>query len=229
MNGNKLMALVCAASLVALACGDSSGPAVARNDPGTGTRTMKVTADIDGNDVPGGFITDFEVSLRDVQGNPISGATVTVRNSTLGTVGLLEDGIATGDYVATVNTFAPGDYELEVVKDTDNNVQGVVVGGMAVHEIMTPSSNVTVPADLPLTITWSRPSEAAGVDVETLDFEVAGIPDLGTFTIDGANNPARPDQRIRVFRFNRVDIAGGLFGSRLKLEIRNTVQPVLVQ
>ena len=229
MNGNKLMALVCAASLVALACGDSGGPAVARNDPGTGTRTMKVTADIDGNDVPGGFITDFEVSLRDVQGNPISGATVTVRNSTLGTVALLEDGIGTGDYVATVNTFAPGDYELEVVKDTDNNVQGVVIGGMAVHEIMTPSVNDTVLADADLVITWTRPSEAAAADVETQDFAVDGIPDSGSYTIQGADNPARPDQRIRVFRFNQVDIAGGLFGSRIKLEIRNSVEPVVVQ
>ncbi len=229
MNGNKLMALVCAASLVALACGDSGGPAVARNDPGTGTRTMKVNADIDGNDVPGGFITDFDVSLRDVQGNPISGATVTVRNSTLGTVALLEDGIGTGDYVATVNTFAPGDYELEVVKDTDNNVQGVVIGGMAVHEIMTPSVNDTVLADADLVITWTRPSEAAAADVETQDFAVDGIPDLGSYTIQGADNPARPDQRIRVFRFNQVDIAGGLFGSRIKLEIRNSVEPVVVQ
>ncbi len=229
MNGNKLMALVCAASLVALACGDSGGPAVARNDPGTGTRTMKVNADIDGNDVPGGFITDFDVSLRDVQGNPISGATVTVRNSTLGTVALLEDGIGTGDYVATVNTFAPGDYELEVVKDTDNNVQGVVIGGMAVHEIMTPSVNDTVLADADLVITWTRPSEAAAADVESQEFAVDGIPDLGSFTIQGADNPARPDQRIRVFRFNQVDIAGGLFGSRIKLEIRNSVEPVVVQ
>ena len=229
MNGNKLMALVCAASLVALACGDSGGPAVARNDPGTGTRTMKVNADIDGKDVPGGFITDFDVSLRDALGNPISGAVVTIQNSTLGTLNLLEDGIGTGDYVATVNTFAQGDYQLEVVKDTDNNVQGVVIGGMDVHLITSPTANATVPAGLPLTITWSRPSEAAGVDVETLDFDVAGIPDLGTFTIDGTNNPENLNQRIRVFRFNRVDIAGGLFGSRLKLEIRNTVQPVLVQ
>ena len=228
MNGNKLTALVFAASLVAVACGDSGGPAVLRNDPGTGTQTMLVTADIDGNDVPGGFVTEFDVSLRDAQTNPISGATVTIQNNTLGTVTLLEDGVGTGDYVATVNTFAPGDYRLDVVKATEN-VRGVVVGGMDVHQIISPTNNDTVSAVLPLIITWSRPSQAAGVDVETRDFEVLGIPDLGTFTIDPVNNPARNDQRIRILRFNKVDLAGGLFGSRLKLKIRNTVEPLVVQ
>jgi hypothetical protein len=48
-------------------------------------------------------------------------------------------------------------------------------------------------------VTWSRPSEAAGVDLKTQDYSV----------------PARPDQRIRVWWYNRVDVAGDLFGSRL--------------
>ena len=40
---------------------------------------------------------------------------------------------------------------------------------------------------------------------------------------------ARTDQRIRVSRFNQVEIAGGLPGSRLKVEVRQTVEPIIVQ
>ncbi|MFQ5890188.1 MAG: hypothetical protein ACE5JR_09060 [Gemmatimonadota bacterium] len=226
---NRVTYLVAALGMALAGCGDSAtGPAVNRNDPGSGTRTMKVTADIEGKDVPGGFVTDFDVSLRNVQGTPISGATVTVRNSNLGTVNLLEIDAGSGDYEATVNTFAPGDYRLDVVKGTDN-VQGVVVGGMAAHSILSPPTNSTVLSTQPLTVTWSRPSEAAAADVETKDFAVEGIPDSGSFTISVADNPPRDDQRIRVWRFNEVQMVGGLFGSRLKLKIRNTVEPVVVQ
>ena len=229
MRAWRRLVLGAAGVLLISACGsDSTGPAAERNDPGTGTRTMKVTGEIEGQDVAGGFVTEFDVSLRDAAGNPISGATVTVRNNTLGTVNLLELSAGSGDYEATVNTFAPGDYRLDVTRGADS-VRGVVVGGMAAHQIISPKADTTVSANQPFLVTWSRPSEAAGADVETRDYSVEGIPDAGSYTIPGGANPARTDQRIRVWRYNQVDLAGGLFGSRLKLKIRNTVEPFIVQ
>jgi hypothetical protein len=220
--------ILCLTLSLLVACSDSTGPAAERNDPGTGSSSMLVRADIEGQDVAGGFVTEFDVSLRDAAGNPISGATVRVQNSTLGTVNLLELSAGSGDYEATVNAFAPGDYSLTVVRGTDN-VQGVVVGGIAAHRISDPVANATAAANQPMTITWTRPSEAIAADLETRDFTAEGIPDLATYTIPGGSNPARPDQRIRVWRYNEVNIAGGLFGSRLKLSIRNTVEPIVVQ
>jgi hypothetical protein len=32
-----------------------------------------------------------------------------------------------------------------------------------------------------------------------------------------------------VFRFNEVTIAGGLLGSRMRVQVRNTVEPVVVR
>jgi hypothetical protein len=214
--------------LLTVSCSDSTGPAASRNQAGIGTRTLKVTGEIEGQDVTGGFVTQFVVSLRDAAGAPVSGATVIVRNAVLGTVNLLELTAASGDYEASINTFASGDYRLDVTKGTDN-VQGVVVGGMAAHRIIAPAANATVTASQPLTVTWSRPAEALGANLETRDFVANGIPDVATYTVPGANNPARPDQRIRLWRFNQVDIAGGLAGSRLRLSIRNTAQPIVVQ
>lgn len=226
---HKTIGLALALAVALAGCGDdTTGPAAERNDPGTGTQTMLVKADIEGEDAPGGFVTDFEVQLRDAQDNPISGATVTIQNGALGTVNLLESGQGTGDYVAVRNSFPSGDYRLDVVSGTDN-VHGVVIGGMAAHVITSPSANDTVLANAPLVINWTRPSQAAGADVETQDFQAEGIPDSGTYTVPATGNPARDDGRVRIARFNRVDIAGGLFGSELKLKIRNTVEPVVAE
>src|SRR2546426_12795267 len=79
-----------AAALVLLAaCGNSTGPAVSRNNPGTGSATLKVTADIDANDDPtviGGFSPGYSLSLRDRLSNPGFAAAVTLINPSLGTI-----------------------------------------------------------------------------------------------------------------------------------------------
>ncbi len=214
-----------------LACGGGTGPATSRNNPGTGTSTLKVTADIDANDDPtviGGFSTDYTVSVRDGLGNKVSGATVTISNPSLGTITLPETGPGSGDYALTGNTFPSGDFTLNVVKGTDN-VKDVVLGGPGVHTITAPVKNATVPANQPLTVQWTVPSQAQSAEVETRDFGPAALPDTGAYIIAGANNPPRASQRIRVFRFNEVNIAGGLPGSRLRVTVRQTVDPVIVQ
>ncbi|HEU4681832.1 MAG TPA: hypothetical protein VFS51_08805 [Gemmatimonadales bacterium] len=221
-------ALCFALALSMLACSDSTGPAASRNEPGTGTATLRVTGEIEGQDVAGGFVTQMVVSVRDAAGAPVSGAAVIVRNGALGTVNLLELSAASGDYEATVNTFASGDYRLDVTKGIDN-VQGVVVGGLSAHRILGPRADTTITANQPFTITWTRPSEAVAAELETHDFSVDAITDAGSYTIAAVDNPARPDQRIRLWRYNQVNIAGGLAGSELRLSIRNTVEPVVVQ
>ncbi len=224
-----LTATIGAALAAVAACGgDSTGPAPSRNNPGTGTSTLQVTADIDANDVPGGFSTDFTVSLRNGAGNPVTGATVTFLNPSLGTVTLAETPAGSGDYFANRSSFPAGDFQLDVVRGSDN-VRNVILGGPSVHTITAPVANATVPANQPLTVRWTVPSAAQSAEVETRNYGPVAGPDNGSFVIPGANNPARVDQRIRVFRFNEVTIAGGLTGSRLRVEVRQTVEPVIVQ
>lgn len=211
-----------------LACNDSTGPAANRNQVGTGTNTLLVDGQIEGQDVTGGFVTQFLVHVEDATGTAVSGATVEVRNNGLGTVNLLELNAGSGDYEASVNTFASGDYRLDVSRGTDI-VQGVILGGLSAHSIMRPRADTTLTTGQPFTVTWTRPSEAVAADLETRDFTASAIPDAGTYTVPGANNPPRPDQRIRVWRYNQVNPAGGLAGSRFRLSIRNTVEPIIVQ
>jgi hypothetical protein len=226
---NTLFGIV--AAVVLGACSSSTGPATSRNNPGTGTSTLKVTADIDANDDPtiiGGFSTDYTVSVRDGLANKVSGATVTIANPSLGTITLPETAPGSGDYSLTGNTFPNGDFELNVVKATDN-VKGVVLGGPGVHSITTPVANATVTAGQPLTVRWTVPSQAQSAEVETNNFGPVALPDTGAYVISGANNPANASQRVRVFRFNEVTIAGGLPGSRLRVQVRKTVEPITVQ
>ena len=211
-----------------IACGGGTEPTVERNDPGTGTLTLKVTADIDANDVVGGFITDFTVDVEDAAGNPVSLATVTIKNSLLGEITLLETSAGSGKYTAVRNSFPNGDFELNVVRGTDN-VQGVILGGPGVHTITAPLANATVTALQSLIVTWNSPSQAKSAEVETRDYGPVVVPDTGAAMVPALENVARVDQRIRVFRFNEVGINGGLPGSRLKVEVRQTVEPVIVQ
>ncbi len=211
-----------------IACGGGTEPVVERNDPGTGTLTLKVKADIDAKDIVGGFITDFDVDVEDAGGNPISGATVTIKNSSLGEITLLETSAGSGKYTAVRNSFPEGDFELNVVLGADN-VQGVILGGPGVHTITAPLANDSVPSLQSLTVSWNSPSQAKSAEVETRDYGPVVVPDTGAAMVPSLENVVRPDQRIRIYRFNEVGINGGLPGSRMRVEVRQTVEPVVVQ
>ena len=177
----------------------------------------------------GGFVTDFLVEVRDALDNPVSGAEVTITNSTLGAVTLLEDP-GTGDYQATRNSFPAGDFELSVVAvNGTDRVEGVVLGGPGVHTITAPVQNATVSSLEALTITWTVPSQAVSAEVETLDWGPALVPDAGSYVVPITSNVANTGQRIRIWRYNEVAIAGGLIGSRMRVEVRQTLEPFTVQ
>lgn len=230
-TATRLVSLSAALALAA-ACGDGTGPATSRNNPGTGSSTLKVTADIDANDDPtiiGGFSTDYFVELQNGAGAAVSNATVTISNPAFsGGKITLPETVTPGEYLLTGNTFPSGDFRLDVVQGT-NNVSGVIVGGPGVHNITTPVKNATVPANQPLLVRWTVPSKAKSAEVETRDLAPITLPDTGAYQIAGVNNPPRVDQRIRVHRFNEVDMAGGLIGSRLRVTVRKTVEPIQVQ
>ncbi len=209
-----------------VACGKATGPAAERNNPGTGTTSLRVAASISAADAKGGFVTDFQVSLSDAQGLPVSDATVTIQNDELGEVNLLE-GKAAGVYRAKRDSFPGGDFRLDVVSG-DDRVENVVVGGIGIHEITAPLADSTVTAGEPLTVSWDAPALARSVEIETRDYESGVLPDNGSAVIPAEDNVDRDKQRIRVYRTNTVDIVSGLPDSELELRIRNTVEPITV-
>ena len=219
--------IMSAAVAALVACGDATGPATEENNPGSGTTTLSVDARIDGEDVSAGFVTEFRVTVEDAQGLPVSGASVRFQNSSLGDVNLLETEAGSGVYRAERNSFPAGNFRLDVVRG-DDKVENVVVGGIGIHEITAPLAEASITADEPLTVTWDAPALARGAQIETYDYESNTLADNGSAVIPAEGNPERAEQRIRVYRFNEVDIVGALPNSDLQLSIRNTVEPIRV-
>jgi len=223
--------LTLAAAAAAFACGSTSSnnAATSRNNAGAGSSTLQVQGDINASTTGGAPLTTFSVTVRDGAGNTIGGATVTVLNASLpnGSITLVQAIPPNGAYVNSVASFPTGDFQLNVVKGTDS-VQGVVVGGPGMPTINAPVLNSTVAANTDLAVSWTTPVVAKQVTVSTRDMSFTG-PDLGAYTIVAAQNPARLGQRVRVDRFNEVEAAGGLVGSRLSVMYRAAIDPFTVQ
>lgn len=229
----KAISAAVSAILVAAACGTSTGPAPSHDTPGTGSSTLRVVAEINANDDPanGSLSTDYFVTVRDGAGFAVPGATVTITNRSFsgGKITLPETATGSGNYQLISNGFPSGDFQLDIVHGADN-VRGVIVGGPRPHNITTPVKNATVAADQPVLVRWTVPARAKSARIHTLNFGPVTIPDSGAYQIPGGvANPARPDQRIQVFRFNEMEIAGGLPNSLLRVTVRKTVEPVIVQ
>src|SRR5438445_3652992 len=186
------------AAAAALACGsnsNSSNAAVSRNNPGTGTDTLLVKGDINATQTMGSTTapqTTFGVTVQDGSGAIVSGATVTILNSSVpdGVVNLVETPAGSGSYSGTVASFAAGDFQMNVVKGTDS-VHAVVVGGPGMATINAPalgSTPLTVTANQDLPVSWTTPSVAKTVTVSTRNMQFSG-PDLGFYTIVAAQNP----------------------------------------
>ncbi len=225
----RVMGVVVFAALSACGGSDPIGPASGRNDPGTGSGTFKVTAGVEVEDEGGsGYTTQILVSVRNQAGAPISGASVRVTAAGIGAVILSETAVGTGDYAVTRSGAAVGDVRLDVLRGSDN-VTNVIVGSPGLHTITAPTSGGTVTSAQALTIRWTVPRPATRVEIETHDVEVSNLSDNGVHVLPGASNPARATQRIRVYRINEVTITGGLTGSRLRISVRDTVEPIVVQ
>ena len=225
-----------AMALSILSCSDSAtGPNLASNNnsPGAGTSTLLVTAGIDFNDnagVAGGFASFYSVNLRDGQGNPVSGATVTIQNPAAGNLTLAE-GLPNNPGVYSISgSGAPsGDFRLDVTRGADN-IRGVIVGGPGAHSILAPLAHDTVVAGDSLLARWSVPIRAQTAVVETRNTDPPiATADDGLFWIPAIANPARIDQRLRIYRSNEVNVAGGLSGSLFRVSVRQTVEPYVAQ
>ena len=227
------------AAIVLVACGGNN-TAASHNNGGTGSLNLSVKADVDAVLSSTGSPTDLVVKILDGAGNKVTGATVTIVNLTWGSVTLTETTPgASGDYRKTQPSFPSGDFGLTVVCNPctvpqisptaaiTGNIQGVVLGGPGVHSISYPKAGVAVAMNQPVAVSWTTPIQAASAAVMTNNFGPILAADTGTYTIPGASNPPATSQSLNLARYHEVAIAGGLFGSRLRVTVEaNVTYPV---
>lgn len=204
----------------------------AGDDPGTGSLTLQVDADVNARPIVANaqseesFTTEFHVRVQKA-GADVTTGTVTVR-SRGGDVALTYGvdnrwhGVQAGYWEV---------YELAVESGADF-VDGVRVDGPALHYFSAPLPGATLDSLVAQDIKWKR-GEAA--DVTTLDtdkIDQLAIPDTGTFVLPAGSLKSKPDgveqERIRVDREQLVIPTGAVAGSQMRVQIRNEVE-VLVQ
>jgi hypothetical protein len=204
---------------------DPTGPVNDTNSGGTGNQTLFVQAIVDVDEVTGGFLTEFRVTVSDRNQEPVSEAEVVIEGGFAAMT--LEEG-SEGFYSAEFTGAASGTLKLRVQKDT-MYVRDVVLGNIGIHAILEPEDSDTVPAGVPLVVSWVSDREAPFARLSTRDATFENVPDMGEFTIPDDENPARTNQRVELLRFNEVQIAGGLRDSYFRMEVKRTVEPVLVE
>ncbi|MCH7878688.1 MAG: hypothetical protein IH914_05165 [candidate division Zixibacteria bacterium] len=227
---NALLVTVALSSLL-LGCGsDSTNPIPVVQ---TGSNSLLIDADVSGSDAAAGvFVSSFLVSVQDSLGVNVTDAIVTITNGGIGVLTLVHDNLDPGNYKLTRNGYTSGTYVLNIARGTDF-VAGVAVVAPDLHTITSPTVNDILFTAAAFTVLWTRITAAEVVTIETRDFgpvlsSSVGDSDDGSFVISSGGT-VRDDQRIRVSRKNSTTISVGLTGSSFDAEIRNSVEPIVVQ
>jgi hypothetical protein len=200
---------------------------------GAGSVSLLVVSEINGSeDIGSGtFSTSYRVDVRDSLGQPVDDADVIFEHTLVGTVSVPWDSVTPGRYQASHADYTEGLYVLHVRRGTDSLVYALITAP-DIHTILYPTTADTLQQDQAFTVTWSRTAASEIVEIETRDFgptlSTGASADSGAYPIPASFN-TRDDQRIRIWRSNSTPLISGLSGSSLKAEIRNAVEPIVVQ
>jgi hypothetical protein len=212
-----------AAALLATACGGSE-------DPGTGTKTLLVTASIQAeNQVPNASSSnDFNVSIEVLvrkDNLPVSNAQVDITPEGGDAITLTEGDILKGRYTGSRVGLAAS-YALDVEAGADN-IKDATLDSPGVHTFTAPTLGQVVPANADFQIQWSRESEADVASIKTKQLGDTDVQDTGSFPLAATNlqgdQDKQKDDEVILTRESRVGLTGGVGGSELEISIRNQV------
>jgi hypothetical protein len=212
MTRTSLISVAVGMALVGAACGGVS------TDPGDGTRTLEVRADVDLR----GSYADFEVRVRR-DGSDVTSARVLIA-SDLGDTELRYGG--DGDYEGRQTGHARW-YEIEV-EAGDDWLNGTVVAPEPAR-ILDPNPNEPwrprEADDGVVWVTWSG-ELADRVRVETYEFEWEGE-DTGELGIPATAFEDIEDE-IEIRRRNETPLIGGVSSSRLRVTVETETSIAII-
>jgi hypothetical protein len=198
------------------------------DDPGTGTGTLFVDADIEASPEvpnaarPADFSTSFEVRVTRAGVDVTTGA-VTI-DSDGGEVALVfsaADNRWHGDQAGY-----HGGYALAVAAGADA-VDGVVLHGPGFHTFTSPALGATIDPAVALDVRWDRDGAATTAELGTRETDRITVEDTGRFTVPALALRHAPEQveeeELELRRSTRITPAGAVAGSELRVEIRNSL------
>jgi hypothetical protein len=207
----SLILLSCSGTLVS-ACGSGGDlDPGAGDDPGSGSLTLLV---------------DAEISARPLLANA-SKLTIgsVVVESAAGAVVLTYGG--DGDRWNGAQAGYSEVYRLSVMSAGDV-VDNVQVDGPSLHWFTAPILGATVNTQLPVTVAWSRDGSAESAQLDTDKLDGLTISDTGSFEIPVGGFKSKRDgveqEYIRLTRSSRITPSGALVGSQMRVEIRNQIE-----
>lgn len=214
--------------LLAVACGGGDLAPGAGDDPGTGSLTLEVDADISARPLVTNaktatdFTTEFHVRIQK-GGTDVTTGTVFVTSSA-GQVPLTyaADNRWTGAQPGYFEV-----YELSATMGADY-VDGIRVDGPALHYFTAPLPGATVDSTMPLPVTWKRGEEAETASLDTDKIDQLTITDSGTYSLPAGSLKSKSDaveqDRIRIERSSAVVPTGAVAGSQMRVHVRNDVE-----
>ncbi|MCB9563512.1 MAG: hypothetical protein H6708_24190 [Kofleriaceae bacterium] len=224
----SLLSLATAALLAA--CGGTPSDA---DDPGSGTRTLRVeasitaTPDVSNAQTSADFTTEFSIRI-DKAGTPITSGTVTVTGNA-GPIALTWSDPNGGRWRGSAPSYDQV-YQLDVVAGADT-VEGVVLAGPDVHVFTAPTPGATVDATLPLDVAWASQDVATSTSIKTREIDPIGIDDTGSYQLAVGTLRSKPteveQEELRLTRSTRIEPAGAVAGSQLTVSIDNRIDLVV--
>ena len=227
-RGPNLTWLPCA---LLAACG--GGALDAGSQPGTGTSTLLINADVIATPLVANaakatdFNTEFTVDLSK-GGVPVAADSVTIVSNT-GTTTLVADGPLARRWRGAQAGYQQI-YQLTIEAGADN-IRDVQVDGPALHYFTAPLPGATVDATIPLVVTWKRSEPATVITLETKELHSVAISDTGTYTIPVGGLKSKPDQteqeHVQVDRAERITPSGAVVGSDVRVMVTNEIELVV--
>jgi hypothetical protein len=210
------------------------------SDPGSGTQTLWVDADLTSDGSSAGTQAVIHVRQGGSSGAIMHNATVELIDDRGVKTVVPFEGVVSGDFVvgqfhAREFNWTPG-FRLRITNDNSNSPDDyleALIAGPGLTTITAPAANSTFNRSTAqnLTVRWrdesGRVVTSAEVEVDRIDYRRA-TEDKGLYDIDYAVFQPRDDERIIVRRWTEIPLRGGTTGSTFRSTTTARV-PLIVQ
>ncbi|MFN0252485.1 MAG: hypothetical protein ACKV2T_36750 [Kofleriaceae bacterium] len=219
--------------LVVAACGGSDLDPGAGDDPGQGTSTLAVEANVSANARvdnarnAGEFDTEMTVRITK-NGADVTTGTVTMTSAS-GTVTLMFDTTEDRNRWRAIAAGYEEVYLLDIESGEDN-LTGVRVDGPDIHTFTSPAPRAEIDSTVALVVTWSRDDQADSASIRAEEIDDISMPDSGSYMLAANSLKAKREEteenELRIRRTNRVTPEGAAGGSVMSITVDNRMTVV---